>query len=204
MLRRLMLSIFAAALLIVAGTAHAAQPPEEAAAPVDRLTATLLETMQQADELGFEGRYDKLEPVLRETFDFAFMARLSVGRHWGDLTAEERDALVERFAELSIATFASRFDGYSGQTFEVLEPREGPRDSVLVPTRLNRPADSPVNIDYLTRRIDDEWRAVDIYLGSRYSELATKRSEYSSVMQRQGFAALINRIESSIAELRKG
>lgn len=203
MLRSVVLSTLAALVLAVSAPAQGAQEVDGPAAPIERLTQTLLETMRQAEELGFEGRFEKLEPVLKETFDFRFMARLSVGRHWEALSDEEREALVDRFTQLSIATFASRFDGYSGQEFTVLDPREGPRDTMFVPTRLSRPADAPVNIDYLTRRFDDEWRAVDIYLDSRYSELATKRSEYSSVIQRQGFQALLERIDASIADLRK-
>lgn len=204
MLRSLMLRLALA--LCLAGVAAAplqaaGEKPSAATKPVDRLTTTLLDTMKQAKDLGFEGRFAKLEPVLRETFDFDFMARLSVGRHWRSLTPEQQDKFVDHFAQLSVATFAARFDGYSGQTWEVLSPRDGPRNTVLVPTRLAKAADNGVTISYLMRENDTDWRAVDVYLKGTYSELATKRSEYSSIIKREGFPALLDTMADKIEEL---
>jgi phospholipid transport system substrate-binding protein len=187
-----------------AASAHAGNPPAEAAAPAERLTDSMLETMREADELGFDGRYEKLEPILRENFNFEFMARTVAGRHWRDFSEEEREEFLDRFIESSVATFAARFDGYSGQTFEVRPPREGPRDSVLVPTRLTRPDADSVSIDFLVRQFDEEWQAIDVFLDGRFSELATKRSEYGSILNRQGLPALLERIDQQIAEHRRG
>ncbi len=184
-------------------TARADTPPEEAAEPAERLTSAMLDTMRAADELGFDGRYEELEPTLRENFHFPFMARTVAGRHWREFTEEEREDFVERFTQSSIATFAARFDGYSGQTFEVGSPRQGPRDSVLVPTRLTRPDADSVSIDFLVRQFDDEWQAIDVFLDGRYSELATKRSEYSSILNRQGVQALLDLIDRQIDEHRR-
>jgi len=206
-----MLRTFAFAVLLASGLVAGLSAPGMAGAaraaasqPVERLTSVLIETMKQAEELGFEGRVEKLAPVLRETFDFPFMARLSVGRHWSKLTEEQRQELTDHFARMSIATFAARFDGYSGQTWEVLSPRDGPRNTVLVPTRLAKNPEDAVTISYLMRETEAAWRAVDVYLKGTYSELATKRSEYGSVMKREGFEALLDRIEKRIAELRAG
>jgi len=207
MRRRAAIAICATAWLAVAipvGPGAAQSPPDAAASPIRTLTSGLLETMKQADSLGFEGRVDKLEPILERTFDFSFMTRLSVGSHWKRLSPDQQSTLVDHFARMSVATFAARFDGYNGQTFEVLDPTEGPRGSVLVPTRLTRTDGETVSIDYLTRQSDSDWQAVDIYLEGKYSELATKRSEYTSVLERKGFQALLDRIKSRINEMRRG
>jgi len=206
MLRTLALPVLLAACLVSGlGAASSAAPAKAAATqPVERLTSVLLDTMKQAEELGFEGRAEKLEPVLREIFDFPFMARLSVGRHWSKLSDAQRQELVDHFARMSIATFAARFDGYSGQTWEVLSPQDGPRNTVLVPTRLAKNPEDAVTISYLMRETEAVWRAVDVYLKGTYSELATKRSEYGSIIEREGFQALLDRIERRITELRAG
>ncbi|SDF80986.1 phospholipid transport system substrate-binding protein [Limimonas halophila] len=205
MRRRAVLAIIAAAFLAVtAPTAPraAADVPDAATAPIRTLTDTLLETMQKAGSLGFQGRYDKLSPVLQEAFNFTFMTRLAVGSHWKTFNEQQRDTLVDHFARMSVATFAARFDGYNGESFEVLDPRPGPRDSILVPTQLTKANGDTVTIEYLTRQGDSGWQAVDIYLDGKYSEMATKRSEYTSVLERKGFQALLDRIESRIAEMR--
>ncbi len=181
-------------------------PPAAAAeeAPGDivgRLNAVLMEVMQQADELGFSGRYDRLAPVLREAFNFSLMARISVGRHWRKLENSDRDRLVDAFGRMSIATFAARFDGYSGERFEVLGEKPAPRKAILVRNRLIKSDGEAVEINYLLKTAEGRWRVVDVFLDAKYSELAMKRSEYGAVIKNAGFDELIRRLDEKIAKL---
>ena len=68
-----------------------------------RRTAVLLEVMQQADALGYSGRYDRLAPVLSAAFNFPLMARVSVGRHWRKLEKSDRGRLVDVFGRIRLA-----------------------------------------------------------------------------------------------------
>ncbi len=181
-------------------------PPAAAAeeAPSDivgRLNAVFLEVMQQADELGFSGRYDRLAPVLSEAFNFPMMARVSVGRHWRKLENSDRDRLVDAFGRMSIATFAARFDGYSGERFVVLGERPAPRKAILVRNRLIKNDGEAVPINYLLKSAQGRWRVVDVFLDAKYSELAMKRSEYGSVIKNAGFDELIRALNEKIADL---
>ena len=181
-------------------------PPAAAAeeAPSDivgRLNAVLMEGMQQADELGFSGRYDRLAPVLSEAFNFSLMARISVGRHWRKLENSDRDRLVDVFGRLSIATFAARFDGYSGERFEVLGENPALRKAILVRNRLIKNDGEAVEINYLLKTAKGRWRVVDVFLDAKYSELAMKRSEYGAVIKNAGFDELIRRLNEKIATL---
>lgn len=188
----------------IPGAIRAQDAQASPAAPVERLTATLLDTMKNADALGFDGRFDKLSAVMPEVFSFEFMARISAGRHWSELSQPDQADFVERFGRMSTATFAARFDGYSGQSFEVLAPRDGPRGTKLVPTRIVKPAGDSVSIDYLVRQFDNGWRVVDVYLAGKYSEVATKRAEYTSIIERDGFPALMKQLKGKIANLKAG
>ncbi len=181
-------------------------PPAAAAeeAPSDivgRLNAVLMEVMQQADELGFSGRYDRLAPVLSEAFNFSLMARISVGRHWRKLANSDRDRLVDVFGRLSIATFAARFDGYSGERFEVLGENPALRKAILVRNRLIKNDGEAVEINYLLKTAEGRWRVVDVFLDAKYSELAMKRSEYGAVIKNAGFDELIRRLNEKITQL---
>lgn len=200
-LRRLAL---AALLAVLAGSAWlqpavATAEPDE---PVRTVDSALLEAMKRAEELGFEGRYALLEPVVQETFDLPYMAEIAVGRHWQKLDEAQRQALVASFSDLSVATFAARFDGYSGETFELGQTRDGPRGSKLVANRLVKSDGKAVPINFLLREVEGRWRIVDILLDAKFSELATKRSEYTSVVSSQGFERLLELLDSKVAELR--
>ena len=168
---------------------------------VERVNDTLLEVMQGADSLGYQGRFEKLAPVLTESFDFGLMARVALGRHWKTLDETQRAQAVESFGRLSVATFAARFDGYGGETFKVIGEKSQRKDAILVKNRLLKRDGDQIPINYLVRQVDGEWRIVDVFLDAKYSELALKRSEYTSVVQREGFDGLIGIIEAKITQI---
>lgn len=168
---------------------------------VERLNAALLESMQSGEELGYAGRYQLLEPVLRQSFDFPFMARIAVGRDWSELSATERERVVDLFAEMSIANFASRFDDFSGERFAILAERPGPRDAVVIESELRRPSDPPIGLDYVLREFEDGWRIIDVLLDAKYSELARQRAEFAAVLRSGGLPDLISSLEDKIQAL---
>jgi len=194
----------AAALLLVLLVARAGAEPDGPEAPVERLNAALLEVMQEADTLGYEGRFATLEPVLEEVFDFPAMTRIAVGRTWRELEEAQRARLVELFGEMSVANFAARFDGYDGERFEITGTEPGPRDTVLVKSRLVLPDEAPVGLDYLLRDTDSGWQAIDVFLDSKFSELARQRAEFASVLRDGGYPQLVASLERKIEDLASG
>lgn len=195
--------------VLPAGLALVALPmPANAAAgsPVDTIKAfydTLLSVMQQAKTLGLKGRYEKLDPAIHRAFNLPLMTRLSVGPDWQKLSPEEQKSLIGAFSDLSVSTYAARFDGYSGEHFEV-DPKPTPSSGgVIVTTKLVRPSDEPVQLNYLMREGDEGWQILDVFLKGTISELATRRSEFSSVLRRDGAQALVQLIQNRAADLKK-
>ncbi len=199
-------NLFAFALLSIVMIAPWAAPSPAAAeetprAIVARLNATLISVMREAETLGYEGRFVRLAPVLEEIFDFSRMAGVSVGRHWRKLDEAQRERLIVTFGRMSIATFAARFNGFSGERFQILGVEQAPRKAVLVRNLIIKSDGEAVAIDYLLRPGTDGWRVIDVFLEAKYSEMAMKRSEYSSVFAKQGFEGLVDILEAKIAKL---
>jgi phospholipid transport system substrate-binding protein len=158
---------------------------------IERLNSTLIAIMQGADALGYKGRYAKVAPVVDETFDLVFMASKSIGRYWKALEQEQRARWVDAFRSYTVSNFADRFDGFSGQTFEILGQKKASHATVLVLTQLVRPTADDVELNYRMRDEDGAWRVVDIYSGGKVSEVALRRSEYASVLKQGGIEKLI-------------
>ncbi len=174
---------------------------DPAVAPIRAFYDTLLAAMKEANQLGVRGRYDKLAPVIRSTFDLPAMTRIAIGPDWNAIPPEQQTALVDGFAQMTIATYASRFDGYSGQSFEI-DPEVQPRNSGrMVRTKLLRPKEDPVALNYLMHGSGDSWKIVDVYLSGTISELATKRSEFGAILKSGGPAALIDSLRQQYEKL---
>lgn len=187
------------AVFAVSSVASAASAP---VAVVEALHEKLLATMKEADQLGMDGRYRTLQPILEESFDFQRMIAAAAGSYWAQASDAERQRLTDAFTKLSITTYAARFNAWTGESFEMLGERAGPRDSVFVDTRLNRPKDPAVPITYVMTETDGRWRIVDVLLDKSISELAVRRSEYSQVLRSGGPDKLAEVLDQKAAELR--
>jgi len=199
--RRRILAAMAA--LVMAGP-RAARAGEESepADTVRRFYAALLAVMKDGQKLGFAGRRDQLAPAIRKAFDFPLMTKLMVGAQWQGFAAEQQQQIVDAFSAFSIATYANRFDDYSGERFDV-EPTAQPANSgdVVVRSQLVKSDGDKIELDYLTRRDAGNWQIIDVYLSGTVSELATRRSEFSSVIRRGGVAALLDLLQRRVVEM---
>lgn len=193
--------------LLLAGAAplqapsRAAAESEPPSAVVETLHETLIGVMKDAGTLGYDGRYDRLAPVLNQVFDIPFMAEKSVGRHWKTASEAQRAELLGTFNRFIIANYAGRFDGYGDQSFETLGEEPSIKGTMLVRTRLVEPGGDVVQLNYRLRQVDGDWKIIDIYLNGTVSELALRRSEYSTLIQREGFGGLLAALDEKIADL---
>jgi phospholipid transport system substrate-binding protein len=157
---------------------------------VKGLYDVLLSTMKDGRILGQSGRFTQLDPVIRRSFDIASMARLSVGPSWAGLSEAQRQQMTESFARYISATYADRFDSYAGQKLEVTGERPAP-SGVMVKSQIIKANGEPVKVDYMLRRNGDSWLIADIYLDGAISEVATRRSEFATILRNEGIDGLI-------------
>ena len=200
----LLAAVAFAALLITASPPIAASAKANTS-PVETVQAVndaLLHVMQNAEALGFQGRQDFLAPVLTETFEFSAMARLAAGRYWERFSDDEKQELVARFTDLSVSTFAARFDGYSGESWQIEGTSEAPRGGTIVQNRLITGKGNVIAINYLMHQTEaGEWRIIDVYLDGNISELALRRSEFNSVLRSGGVRLLFDQIAQQVDRL---
>jgi len=164
--------------------------PASAGDTVKGLYEVLLTTMKNGRILGQSGRFTQLDPVIRRSFDIASMARLSVGPSWAGLSEAQRQQMTESFARYISATYADRFDSYAGQKLEVTGEQPAPA-GVMVKSQIIKANGEPVKVDYMMRRTGDGWLISDIYLDGAISEVATRRSEFATILRNEGIDGLI-------------
>jgi phospholipid transport system substrate-binding protein len=175
-----------------------------AAGPTDvvrNFYGVLLDVMQHAAALGPKGRYQKLEPVVAGTFDVPFMARLSVGPAWARLTPEQKRRAVQAYTRYIAAIYATRFDEYAGEQFQVLGEQKI-KHGTMIKTHIIKSNGEPVAINYVVHDNDTAWQIRDIYLSGSISELATRRSEFATILRTGGIDGLIGSLNKKADELR--
>lgn len=159
---------------------------------VQQFQASLLEVMKGAESMKVQERFDRLSPIVDETFHLPLMIQIATGKYWKEATNSERMHLIKAFRRMSISILATLFDGYSGEVFKLSGQKPGPQKTTLVGTKLVKADKSMVDIAYVLRPVNDQWRIIDVILDNGISELMVRRSEYHLILKNKGIPGLIS------------
>ena len=164
---------------------------------------TLLNTMKNGRSLGQSGRYARLAPVVDRVFDVPSMTRLAIGSTWANLPPAQQQQLTEAFRHYIAATYADRFDSYSGEQLQVTGERPYNAD-VIVQTKIVKSDGEATTLNYLMRQNQGSWQISDVYLDGTISQLAVQRSEFNSILRREGVDGLVMALNRKVDLLSKG
>ncbi len=170
---------------------------------VEKLNNTLLEVMKRGKELGYQGRYAFLAPVVKEVYDFKAISKYVLGKHWNTLSLEQKQNFIEKLTEYGIAAYASQFSDYAGEQFKILSEEPFRNRFRVVKSILEVPEDEDVNFVYILRKAGDSWKIIDV----RYdgvSDLALKRSQFTEILGKEGFEGLLTKLDEKIANYARG
>ena len=186
-------------LLINPSTPFSAEPNEV----IESFHAALILVMKNAGNTSRNLRYNTLEPEIEKAFNLPYMIRITAGSRWKRANAKDKKDLTIAFKRMSVATYVSRFEGYSGQKFQTLKIRSGRKGTRLVDTLLFSPGDKPVKLTYVMRRFDNDWRIVDVLLDEGISEMAMRMSEYRATLRSKGADGLAKALNKKAGKLMK-
>ena len=199
MLFRSILSLWLLGLLPVGAMADSAA---DARKPVERLNNTLIEVMKGGKSLGYNGRLKKLDPVVKETFEFEAVSLIALGTHWKKLEQPQKLAFMNKLTELSVATYAAQFKEYGGESFQFDSSQDIKNGRLLLRYNLVAPKEKPIRFEYFVGQFNGQWHIINIVVDG-ISDLALKKAQYTSVIDREGFDALLNKLNQKIADYAK-
>ena len=194
--------VLLAALAVCPLVVHAADSGPTAV--VNRFDETLIGVMKDGESLGYEGRFKRLQPVMQEAFALDYMAEKSLGQRWSELSEADRATWRQLFGEFTVANYAAKFDRFTGQRFDMLGEEVSTNDTTMVKTKVISPGADDVALTYRLQNIGGTWKIIDVFLKGTVSELALRRSDYASVFERNGFAALTIMLRGKITDLASG
>jgi phospholipid transport system substrate-binding protein len=196
----LAMALFAA---LLSPKAYAAES-DPAAAQIESFYGTLLDTMKKGGELGLQGRFKALGPATETAFDLPAMAQLTVGPSWAMLSDADKMAVVEAFERLTLSNYAKNFASFGGEKFTV-DPKVQMRGAdKIVESKLVEANGKETPFNYRLHMVDGKWKVIDVYLNGYVSQLALRRSDFSSTVQREGASGLVKKINALVDRQMRG
>ncbi|TMA12466.1 MAG: ABC transporter substrate-binding protein [Deltaproteobacteria bacterium] len=150
------LFVFAWAALGVSGGI----PTDNVRETVDKVLAILKDPQLQSPTKTRERR-EQLRQVIYSRFDFAEMARRSLGNYWRQRTPEEQKEFVQLFTDLLERAYVSKIEAYDDETFVYRkERRDG--DFAEVNSRILTRKGEEYSLNYRHRLVDGDWKVYDV------------------------------------------
>lgn len=185
--RKLIAPVLLIAVLSATGVTRAAV--NDAAEFINRLGNQAIETLRATD-LTLDQREARFRSLLSQGFDLRFMGRFVLGRYWRAATPDQRTDYLRLYGEFLLKTYSARLGGYSGETMTVTGARQVSDKDIIVSTNLNRPSGPSIAANWRVRKIDGQFRIIDIMIEG-VSMAVTQRSEFASVVKRDGIDGLL-------------
>ncbi|AWT59311.1 MAG: putative phospholipid-binding protein MlaC [Candidatus Moanabacter tarae] len=169
---------------------------------VHTLQSNLIDTMNLGPEFLFQGRYEKLGPVILQTHHIPYIARLTIGRYWKEINHQERREFIDRFGEYVVSDYASKFKKSKGEYFKSVSEKELKRGRKLIVTDLCLDGGDTVRFNYILRQFEDNWKIINVIVKG-ISDLAMKRAEFTSIIEKNGFPALLIKLQENVEKIRQ-
>lgn len=128
--------------------------------------------------------------ILAKHFDLDLIGRFVLGAAWRKASDDQRSRYQSLFREFVLRTYSRRLGGYSGQTFNVVGAKPIGKQDVLVNTKINRPSGPPIEAGWRIRNGENGHKILDVVVAG-VSMVVTQRSEFRSVIRREGIDGLI-------------
>ena len=195
-------------LVLLFGTvvvATAGAPTEQMRQTVNELVAIFENPALSSPDRAPERRA-QIQQVLAQRFAYEDMAQRSLGRHWNDLTAAQRQAFIPLFSSLLAQVHTRRIEKYGGQQKSVVFKDEvlHPDGTASVHLAIVDPRDSTVNEDmeYRLQKHQDVWMVHDLLLDGG-SIVTNFRTQFDQIIRQESYAELVRRLEQSPASVYK-
>ncbi len=136
------------------------------------------------DGLSDAQREEKLRGILRSYFDVNSIGKWVLGRHWRKANAAARAEYLRLFEDLIVNTYALRFKSYSDEKIK-LTGIASRGQTAVVKSVIERGDQQSVRVDWRVTYPDGQYKIFDIVVEG-VSMIQTQRSEFSSVIRRNG------------------
>lgn len=181
-----------AAALTWGGIAASANSLEASSAFVKQLGDRTIEVLTN-ESYSAEDRMAHYRDLLRDGFAVNTIARFSLGRHWRSATPELREEYLALFQVFVLDIYSKRLNAFSGESFTVLESIAIDGSDTMVSTEISGGDGPPIRVDYRVRSQNDALQIVDV-LVEGISLIVTQRSEFASVINRDGLEGLMDKL----------
>jgi phospholipid transport system substrate-binding protein len=198
--KNIIAALLATCLLTLSPAAlRAGVPTEQVRQTADRVLSVLQDSrLKSADKQ--KERRDQIRQIVASRFDFAEMAKRSLGSNWQKVNNDEQRQFVELFTELLEKSYADQIESYDGE--KIVYGRENvSQDQADVDTKILTKKGEQISVNYKLRSAGNDWKVYDVVI-ENISLVNNFRSQFNRVLANASFAELLKKLQSKSVEIK--
>jgi phospholipid transport system substrate-binding protein len=178
-------------MLLGVPSAFAGAAREQVQSAIEKVTAILNDPNLKSAAKKSE-RIERLRQVIFPKFDFAEMAKRSLGPNWQRRTPEEQQEFVKLFRELLENSYAENIDSYSGEKVNIVGDKQE-KDFAQVNTKIVNNKGEEFAVDYRLLQSGGDWKIYDVVI-ENISIVNNYRSQFNRVIAKSSFEDLLQKL----------
>ncbi len=162
---------------------------------IDKLVDVLKDPQYQGQE-NLEKRRDMLRAIIHERFSFSRMSQLSLGKHWRQISPEEKDEFISLFGRLLEKTYVSRIESYNNEEVIYTKTSEKNNKAQVDTKIITESLEIPINYR-MYMQSDGSWKVYDIVVEG-VSLVGNYRSQFNQVLRKNSFETLMEDLKKRL------
>ncbi|CAL7963507.1 phospholipid transport system substrate-binding protein [Alphaproteobacteria bacterium] len=153
-----------------------------------------------------QNKADKLQKLFEKVVDIEWMGKFALAKSWGKFTPDEQNEYMINYKAYLVRLYIPRFKEYNDQVLNITDVKTLSNQQYLIMTQIilnnagaNSSGNSPggiINVGYRCKEFDVNTILIRDIIGENISLINTQRSEFSSIIEKEGPTALITLLKS--------
>ena len=189
-------------MIIVLSATSAYAGEKEAKTYVQSVSNKVLEIISNK-KLNESNKQSRLIKLFEQTVDTKWIGHFVRGRYYNTASAAQKKKYDDIYHEFLIRSYVPRFKEYKGQKFELTETQSQGKGEYFVKTNILSAGEAPIRVDYRVREEGGTFHVIDI-ISEGVSLINTQRSEFGSVVSREGMDYLLDQLKQRLTTMKAG
>ena len=191
--KRFYIAVFGVLLFTtVAAPSHAGAPADQMRGTIEKVTSVLKDPNLKSAAKKNE-RLDQLRQAIYPKFDFAEMAKRSLGAQWQRRSPEEQREFVKLFTDLLENAYFDNIESYDGEKVTVTGEKQD-QDFAEVNSKITTKKGEEIAVNYKLHQVGNDWKVYDVVI-ENISMVNNYRSQFNRVIAQSSFEDLLRRMK---------
>jgi phospholipid transport system substrate-binding protein len=148
-----------------------------------------------------KNKIPKVEALISANMDLDWMSKFVLGRYRRSLSQTEISNFISTYSVYVVKTYGNAVKSYNDETVDIKSRVSMSENEFAVTSQLLRKNSSPVNIDYLVRKMPNGTYKIFDVVTEGISLINSHQAEFANILNNNNFDYLMSEIKNKIEKL---